>query len=227
VEPSPGRASGDTPPLTPQGSPSVAPVPVAGVFPVRLPVIALVASAGGVDALSRVLSTLPPDLPAAVLVALHIAPDRPSQLVQIFGRRTALPVRLAEDGATMLPGVALVVPPGRHLLVTSEARIGLIDTGELPPSRPSADLLLATLAVTCGPRALAVVLTGLGHDGQAGVRAIVHCGGTVLAQDAASSAFAAMPAAAVATGVVRDVLPLDELAAAIVTHATTGGPGRP
>jgi two-component system chemotaxis response regulator CheB len=67
-----------------------------------------------------------------------------------------------------------------------------------------------------------VVLTGLGHDGQAGVRAIVHCGGTALAQDEATAAFAAMPAAAFATGVVRDVLPLDGLAAAIVAHATSG-----
>jgi two-component system chemotaxis response regulator CheB len=120
----------------------------------------------------------------------------------------------------MRPGVVLVAPPGHHVLVTSESRIGLIDTGPVPPARPSADLLLTTLAVTCGPRALAVVLTGLGHDGQAGVRAIVHCGGTVVAQDEATSAFAAMPAAAIATGVVRDVLPLDDVAAAIVTHAT-------
>ena len=123
----------------------------------------------------------------------------------------------------MRPGQVLVVPAGRHLLVTSEARVGLIDTGALPPARPSADLLLATLAVTCGPRVLAVVLTGLGHDGQAGVRAVVHCGGTVLAQDEATSAFAAMPAAAVATGMVRHVLPLDELAAAILAHASTAG----
>jgi two-component system chemotaxis response regulator CheB len=181
--------------------------------------VALVASAGGVDALSRVLSALPADLPAAVLVALHISPDRPSQLVDILSRRTALPVRLAADGAAMRPGTVLVVPPGRHLLVTSQTRIGLIRTGDAPPARPSADLLLATLAVSCGPRALAVVLTGLGHDAQAGVRAVVHCGGTVLAQDAGTSAFAAMPAAAVATGVVRDVLPLEELASAIITHA--------
>jgi two-component system chemotaxis response regulator CheB len=191
-----------------------------GTYPITIPVVALIASASGVQALARVLSALPADLPAAVLVALHIAPDRPSQLVPIFSRYCALSVRSAADRARMRPGVVLVAPPGHHVLVTSESRIGLIDTGPVPPARPSADLLLTTLAVTCGPRALAVVLTGLGHDGQAGVRAIVHCGGTVVAQDEATSAFAAMPAAAIATGVVRDVLPLDDVAAAIVTHAT-------
>jgi len=185
-----------------------------------MPVVALVASAGGVEALTRLLAALPPDLPAAILVALHISPDRPSQLVSIFGRHAALPIRLAEDRTSLRPGVVLVAPPGRHLLVTSDLRVGLIATGDAPPSRPSADLLLATLAVSRGPRALAVVLTGLGHDGQAGVRAVAHCGGTVLAQDSATSAHFAMPAAAVATGVVRHVLPLDELAPAIVAHAT-------
>ncbi|BCJ47549.1 chemotaxis protein CheB [Actinoplanes ianthinogenes] len=180
----------------------------------------MIASAGGVEAMSRVLSGLPASLPAAVLIAVHISPDKTSHLVQILARRTRLPVHTAQDRVLLQPGVALVVPPGRHLLVTSEARIGLIDTGALPPSRPSADLLLSTLAVTCGPRSLAVVMTGLGHDGQAGVRAIAHCGGTVLAQDEASAAYTAMPAAAVATGTVRETLPLDDLAAAIVTHAT-------
>ena len=153
-------------------------------FPVRFPVVALVASAGGLDALSRVLAPLPADLPAAVLVALHQDPAQPSVLAALLRRRTRLLVEVAGDRAGLRPGLALVVPPGCHLLVTAEARIGLIDSGALPPARPSADLLLATLAVTCGARALAVVLTGTGHDGQAGVRAIAHCGGTVLAQDA-------------------------------------------
>ena len=115
-------------------------------------------------------------------------------------------------------GTVLVVPPVRHLLVTSEARIGLIESGALPPWRPSADLLLATLAVTCGPRALAVVLTGKGHDAQAGIRAVCHCGGTVFAQDPASSAQSGMPAAAVSTDLVHRVLALPDIAGAIHAH---------
>ena len=187
-------------------------------YPVPFPVVALIASAGGLEALTRVLAPLPADLPAAVLVVLHQDPTRPSELAAILARRTALSVVVAEDGAVMRPGQLLVIPPGRHLLVTAEARIGLIDAGALPPARPSADLLLVTLAVTCGVRALAVILTGMGHDGEAGVRAIAHCGGTVLAQDKATSRYHSMPAAAIATHQVQAVLSADALGPAILAH---------
>ncbi|GIJ47922.1 chemotaxis protein CheB [Virgisporangium aliadipatigenens] len=187
-------------------------------FPVQFPIVALVASAGGLDALIRVLAPLPADLPAAVLVALHQDPARPSQLRPILARNTRLPVEVAVDRAEIRPGRVLIIPPARHLLVTADARIGLIDTGAVPPARPSADLLLVTLAVICGRRALAVVLTGMGHDGQAGVRAVAHCGGTVLAQDRVTSKFYAMPSAAIATTNVQRVLALDDIAGAIVDH---------
>ncbi|GII05762.1 chemotaxis protein CheB [Planobispora takensis] len=191
-------------------------------FAVPFPVVALIASAGGVDALSRVLAPLPADLPAAVLVVLHQDPATPGQrLAAILARRTTMPVRIAADNEVLRPGLVLVIPPGRHLLITSPGRIGLIETGALPPSRPSADLLLATLAVTCGPRALAVILTGMGHDGQAGVRAIGHCGGTVIAQDQDTSAFFSMPSAAIMTGRVSQVLALDDISAAITVHTTS------
>ncbi|GGS70822.1 chemotaxis protein CheB [Planobispora rosea] len=188
-------------------------------FAVTFPVVALIASAGGLDALSRVLGPLPAELPAAVLVVLHQDPANPGQrLAAILARRTKLSLQVAADDDVLRPGLVLVIPPGRHLLITSQSRIGLIEAGPLPPSRPSADLLLATLAVTCGPRALAVVLTGMGHDGQAGVRAIAHCGGTVIAQDQATSRFFSMPSAAIATRQVSQVLALDDIATAIIAH---------
>jgi two-component system chemotaxis response regulator CheB len=112
----------------------------------------------------------------------------------------------------------LVAPPARHLLITPGARIGLIDSGRCPPSRPSADLLLTTLAVTCGPRALAVVLTGKGTGAQAGIRAIRYRGGTVFAQSEATAEHFGMPGAAIDTGLVDAVLPLDELAQAVQNH---------
>ncbi|TVT23323.1 chemotaxis protein CheB [Amycolatopsis acidiphila] len=188
-------------------------------YALRFPVVALVTSAGGLDALSQVLAPLPTDLPAAVVVAQHLAPEHPSQLAAILRTRTALPVREAANGDELVPGTVLVTPAARHLLITSEARIGLLDVGNAPPYRPSADLLLATLAVTCGPRALAVVLTGKGHDAQAGIRAVSHCGGTVFAQDEASSAYFGMPGAAIDTGLVHEVLGLPDIAAAIQAHA--------
>ncbi|EOD58711.1 chemotaxis protein CheB [Amycolatopsis vancoresmycina] len=186
--------------------------------PARVPVVALVASAGGLDALARVLGPLPADLPAAVLVAQHLDPFRASHLTSILAERTALRVAEARDGDALAPGVVLVVPAGRHLLLTPEQSVVLVDSGPLPPARPSADLLLATLAVTCGPRALAVVLTGKGTDAQAGIRAVARCGGTVFAQDEATSAHFGMPGAAIGTGLVHAVLPLSRIAGAVVDH---------
>ncbi|MEU0529491.1 chemotaxis protein CheB [Amycolatopsis tolypomycina] len=194
--------------------------------PVRFSVVALVASAGGLDALAQVLGPLPADLPAAVLVAQHLDPYRTSHLTSILAGRTALPVAEAADGDVLVPGVALVVPAARHLLLTPE-RIVLVDVGALPPARPSADLLLVTLAVTCGPRALAVVLTGKGTDAQAGIRAVARCGGTVFAQDEATSAHFGMPGAAIGTGLVDAVLPLPGIAAAVLGHVAAAAVGNP
>jgi two-component system, chemotaxis family, protein-glutamate methylesterase/glutaminase len=190
-------------------------------YALKFPVVALVTSAGGLDALAQVLAPLPTDLPAALLVVQHLHPDHRSHLAQLLGRHTTLPVRAAHNNDELQMGTVLVAPPARHLLVTSEARLGLIDSGALPPARPSADLLLATLAVTCGPRALAVVLTGKGTDAQAGIRAISHCGGTVFAQDEATSAHFGMPGAAIDTNLVHRVLPLADIAAAIHSHVLT------
>jgi two-component system chemotaxis response regulator CheB len=194
-------------------------------FPVRFPVVALIASAGGVDALARVLRSLPGDLPAAVLIALHQDPTHGSHLAAILQRRSRLPIDFAAQDTVMRPGCALVVPAGWHMLVTPEARLALIEAGPLPPARPSADLLLSTLAVTCGPRALAVILTGMGHDGQAGTPGIARCGGTVLAQDEATAEFFGMPAAAIATHQVQQILGIDAIADAVVGHVGGTRPG--
>src|SRR3954471_11744561 len=91
----------------------------AAVFPVEVPVVALVASAGGLDALSRVLAPLPVELPAAVLVVLHQDPTRASQLAGILGGHTALPVRAVRDGDRLQVGQVLVTPPAAHLIVTA------------------------------------------------------------------------------------------------------------
>src|SRR3954454_656866 len=154
---SPDSGAGTLPAMEPAAVDLRQVAPASDRYPVPFAVVALIASAGGLDALFRVLSPLPQNLPAAVLVALHQEPTRVSQLVPLLARHTSLPVQLAGDETRMQPGRVMVAPPAHHLLVTSDARIGLSDTGALPPPRPSADLLLATLAVTCGARALAVI----------------------------------------------------------------------
>jgi two-component system chemotaxis response regulator CheB len=167
-------------------------------------------------AASRVLDGLAPPLDAALLVLIHQQPDRESELVSILQGRCRLPVAVAANRRALQPATVLVVPPGRHLLITPDARVLLIASGAFPPYRPSADLLLATMATALGPRAIAVVLSGGGHDAATGATAIHACGGTVLATDEATSASFGMPSAAIARAAVVDrVVALDDVAGSI------------
>jgi len=185
-------------------------------------VIALVASAGGLAAVSRVLGDLPERFGASVLVLIHQAPDRVSELVALLARVSALPVVAGEHGRRLEPGRVVVVPPGTHLLVTPTLETALIASGAAPPSRPSADLLLTSLAVSVGRRAVAVVLSGGGHDGATGATAIHVLGGRVLATDEATSEAFGMPQATIEReGVIDQVLPLGDMAAALASVAST------
>jgi two-component system chemotaxis response regulator CheB len=136
---------------------------------------------------------------------------------QVVGRQSRLPVTHAEDGTHLEAGHVYMAPPDRHLLVKRGGEITLTDTELVNFVRPSADLLFESVAAVYGPRAIAVVLTGSGHDGALGVTAIKQRGGTVVAQDEATSEFFGMPSAAIKTGVVDFVLPLDEIAPKLVT----------
>jgi two-component system chemotaxis response regulator CheB len=167
-------------------------------------VVGLVASTGGLDALGQVLAPLPAGFPAAMVALQHIRPEHPSRLAEILARRTALRVQPARDGDRLRPGLVLVAPPGRHTLVCPDRTIALIDSGQLPPSRPSADLLLTSMALSCRERAVAVVLSGTGHDGTAGAAAVKRMGGLVLAQDQATSREFGMPGSAIAFDEIVD-----------------------
>ena len=187
-------------------------------------VIALVASAGGLDAIRAILAKLPPDFGAAVVVLLHQQPDRVSHLTEILVWNCPLEVVTAEDGAALEPGRVLVIPPGTHLLVTPEASVALIMSGSAPPSRPSADLLLATMATALGPRAIAVILSGEGHDGATGATAVHARGGIVIATDEASSSHFSMPLAAIRRDESVDwIVPLDEVAGLLIRLAAHEG----
>ena len=183
--------------------------------PGELAVVALVASAGGLDALSEVLGALPPSLNAAVLVLQHLQPGRASHLPYILGQRTPLPVHEAEDGAELRPGTVYVAPSGRHLRIVAGRTLSLTDTDRVHFSRPSADVLLASLA-DAGAPVIAVVLTGRGTDGAAGSLRVHREGGTVLAQDQATSLHFGMPGAAAAAGGVDETLALADIAPRLI-----------
>ena len=176
------------------------------------PIVALVCSAGGLQALQHVLPPLPADFPAAVLVLQHQSPRHHSLLAPILARTCPLPVRAARSGDALVAGTVLVVPPGTHALATVQNTLALIASDGPASYRPSADLLLTSLAVTAGPRVVAVVLSGGGTDGATGAVAVHDLGGTVIAADRASSAQFGMPSAAIGRDdAVTHVLPVEEI----------------
>ncbi|WP_052423148.1 chemotaxis protein CheB [Nonomuraea candida] len=205
------------------------PPEAAAPAPAACPVIALVSSAGGLAATGLVLEAMPPDLAAAVIVLQHISPDYRSVLPDILAKRTGLRVTAAHDGQPLLAGQVAVAPPGRHLLVTGERLLALIPSGPFPPSRPSADLLLVTLAVAAGRDVVAVILSGRGNDGATGAAAVHRFGGTVVATDADTSNHFDMPHAAIMRdSVVDHVVPLSRVGPLLLdlVHPRPSSPGR-
>src|SRR5512143_1111447 len=185
-------------------------------------VVAIAASAGGLNALGVVLSGLPELFPAAVLIVQHLDPRHPSFMADILKRRTALQVKEAEEGDRLKLGTVFIAPPNRHLLVNPDATIALTQTEVVHFVRPSADLLYKSVAAVFRARSIAVVLSGTGSDGSMGVGAIKKMGGKVLAQDDKSSEFFGMPGAAIHTGHVDFVLPLTEIPAALIRLVAKG-----
>jgi two-component system, chemotaxis family, protein-glutamate methylesterase/glutaminase len=177
-----------------------------------LDVVAVAASAGGLRALSRLLSGLPADFPAAVVVVQHLSPDHLSLMAEILRGRTALPVHQAGAGDRLLPGRVYIAPPDYHVLARPDGTLALWQGQRVHFVRPSASVLFESVAANWGAHAIAVVLTGTGGDGAEGVTAIKLAGGTVIVQDEATSEYFGMPGAAIHTGNVDLVLPLDEIA---------------
>lgn len=184
-------------------------------------VVALTASMGGIPALRTILSSLPADFPAAILVVQHLSPNHPSRLPEVLSQRTALKVKPAATGEVLRPGTVYVAVPARHLLVQPNGVLLLSDAPKMNFVRPAADKLLISMATTYKSRAIAVVLTGSGSDGALGVLSIKKHGGIALAQDESTSECFNMPKAAIATGKVDRVLPLETIASTLVRLVTS------
>ncbi len=185
-------------------------------------VVAMAASAGGLTAFSQILAALPADFPAAILVVQHLDPRHKSLMAEILSRRTTLKIQEAKEGDTLNPGTVYIAPPNRHLLVNFDGILSLSQSELVHFVRPSADLLFESAAAIYKDRAIAVVLTGTGGDGAMGVQAIKKMGGTVIAQDEKSSEFFGMPGAAIHTGNVDFILPLNEIPSALITLVMRG-----
>lgn len=191
-------------------------------FPnVAFNVVAIAASAGGIRALSAVLSVLPEDFPAAIVVVQHVSSRGPSFLPQILGHRTALRVKQAEFGDILRPATVYVAAPKYHLIVKENGELSLLEGAKVNFACPSANVLFQSVATNYKGRAIAVVLTGLGSDGAIGVKQIKQHGGTTIAQDETTADFFGMPKAAIETGKVDFVLPLGEIGSTLLNLLIT------
>jgi two-component system chemotaxis response regulator CheB len=191
-------------------------------MPCSFDIVAFASSAGGLNALSRVLSRLPEEFPAAIVVVQHLDPRHQSLMADILSRRTKLTVKEAQEGDKLQRGLVLIAPPNRHLLVNADRTLSLTQSELVHFVRPSADLLFESVAASHKDRAIAVVLTGSGRDGEMGVKAIKKMGGTLIVQDKCTSEFFGMPEAAIQSGQVDFILPLDEIAPALLTLVMRG-----
>jgi len=184
--------------------------------------VAIASSAGGLRALTEVLSVLTADFPASITVVQHLDPRHRSLMADILNRQSRLPIKQAEEGDRVQPGAVFIAPPDRHLLVNVDGTLSLSRTELVHFVRPSADLLFESVAASFKDRAIAVMLTGTGSDGASGVKAIKTMGGTVIAQDEGTSEFFGMPGAAIQTGAVDFVLPLKDIGPALTKLLARG-----
>lgn len=179
--------------------------------------VVLAASQGGLAVCRQLLTALPPEFPAAIVVVLHRPATRsssPDPLQKVLARGCALPVREALAGTRPQPGTVHIAPKDRQLLLGGDGCFVLAD---LQTRLALADPLLRSAAERYGPRAIAVVLSGRLSDGAAGVRAVKRAGGRVLVQDQATAECSGMPSAAIATGCLDFVLPASTIAPAIIS----------
>jgi two-component system chemotaxis response regulator CheB len=183
--------------------------------------VVVAASAGGLAAIGAVLERLPREFPLPIAVVQHVHPHHRSLIAEILARRTPLYVKQASDDDVLTGGVVYVAAPNSHMIVGANRTIQLSDTERVHFVRPSADRLFVSAARECGP-VIAVVLSGTGLDGADSLAAIKSAGGIVIAQDQASSAFFGMPQAAIHTGLVDLVLPLEDIGPALIDLVKKG-----
>jgi two-component system chemotaxis response regulator CheB len=181
-------------------------------------IVVIGASTGGPRALNELLPKLPNDLPAAILVVQHMPANFTTSLAKRLNRACALEVKEAEDGEVIAPGRVYIAPGGYHLLLEkgsingSEAfSIKLVKGPKRNNVIPSIDVTMESVAKAAGSRAIGVILTGMGYDGAAGLKAIKEAGGFTIAEDPSTCIVYGMPKAARDMGAVNKILPLHNI----------------
>ena len=181
----------------------------------KFPMIVIAASTGGPAAVTRVISALPREFPASVFLVLHMPAAFTSQFTVQLAEVSALPVKEAQQNEAPRPGTIYLCPGSHHLRLSMGGKISLDAGPRIDGYRPCADVALESIAAYARALTVGVVLTGMGSDAARGVKAVKAAGGYVLAQDEATSVIFGMPAEAIQTGVVDEVLPLDGIGPAL------------
>lgn len=191
----------------------------------RPQIIAIGSSTGGPQALRDVVAALGEDVGAPVVIAQHMPALFTKILAEHLSKSGKLACREAADGERLTPGGIYVAPGDFHMTVRKDAAGFYAVLDQTPPinfCRPAVDPLFQSVAEATGGKALGVILTGMGHDGREGSRVLRAAGGTIFAQDEASSVVWGMPGAVAAAGLADEILPLDRIGAAIVQRAKNG-----
>jgi two-component system chemotaxis response regulator CheB len=192
-------------------------------------VIAIGCSTGGPDALTRVVRMLPAGFPVPVLVVQHMPPVFTRMFAERLDRTSPLSVVEAKADVPIEPGTVYVAPGDLHMEVQRRGTIvsTVLHTG--PPEnfcRPAVDVLFRSVNRVYGRGALAIVLTGMGHDGRLGAVELARSGADIVAQDEATSVVWGMPGAVVNAGLASAVLPLDEICTYVLTRVNGGRAAR-
>lgn len=176
-------------------------------------VLGIGASTGGTQAIEKLLKALPPNSPGTAIVQ-HMPPGFTSSFANRLDKICPMAVREAKDGDILSPGLALVAPGGRHLLVRRSGARYHVKIKSGPPvnrHKPSVDVLFQSLAESAGPNGVGVILTGMGADGAKGMAELRETGAHTIAQDSETSVVFGMPKAAIDLGGAEEVLPLDKI----------------
>ncbi len=197
--------------LTPPGPDAATGTPAFGGL-----VVAIGASAGGLDALERLFGALPVDTGAAFVVIQHLSPDHKSMMDNLLARYTAMPVRVAGHDMPLAPNAVFLIPPAKSMRVSGD-RLLLSPKPEHGLSLPI-DVFFTSMAEQCADRGIAVVLSGTGSDGSRGIPAVNAAGGFVFVQEPATAKFDGMPRSAIGTGLADVVAPAEALADRLSTH---------